>query len=431
MPAKKTPSRNEEELRGRIAELEIRLAEAEETLRAIREGEVDAVVVSGSRGEQIFSLTGTDSIYRVIVETMKEAAFTVTFDGTVLFCNARFGEFVKRPLEQIVGRPLQEFVAKGDRAAASSLLLAARQRPVKRRLVFLGTEGRAVPAHVSANVLHQPDGPSICVVASDLTELENSTELIRRLRRQQEELRAANEDLEGFTYTVSHDLRAPLRNICGFAQLLERGAAAALDEKNRHYLEVIGASVRHLDALIEGLLSFSHTGRADMKKQRVSLDALAAEVVEEVKAEMPGRKILWVVHPLPAVTGDAALLKLALFNLVHNAAKYSGKKPAPKVEIGHIPGAAEDTIFVRDNGEGFDMNYAGKLFGLFQRLQGAREFPGTGLGLANVKRSIQRHGGRTWAEGVAGQGATFYFALPRREEGDEGRRRETHPARRG
>ena len=194
MPAKKNTA-HEEDQQQKIEELEIRLAEAEETLRAIREGEVDAVIVSGTKGEQIFSLVGTDSIYRLIVETMKEAAFTVTFDGTILFCNAQFGRFVKRPLEMITGRPLHEFVADGNLAAATSLLIAAQQQPVKQRLVFEASDGTTVPAHISANVLNQPDSLSICVVASDLTELENSTELIQQLRRQQEAIQAANEEL--------------------------------------------------------------------------------------------------------------------------------------------------------------------------------------------------------------------------------------------
>ncbi len=194
MPAKKQPTQLEEKQR-KIEELEIRLAEAEETLRAIREGEVDAVVVSGTRGDQIFSLVGTDSIYRLIVETMKEAAFTVTFDGTILFCNAQFGELVKRPLEVIVGHPLHEFVEEGQRASATSLLVSAQRKPAKTRLVFQDLNHASVPTFVSANVLNQPDNLSICVVASDLSELENSTELLQQLRRQQEMLRESEEQL--------------------------------------------------------------------------------------------------------------------------------------------------------------------------------------------------------------------------------------------
>jgi PAS domain S-box-containing protein len=190
---KKKPTRQEQELKRKNKELRLRLAEADETLRAIREGEVDAVIVCGSRGEQVFSLVGAESIYRLIVETMKEAAFTVSFDGIILFCNAQFGEFVKRPMEQIVGCSLQEFVAKDSESSASWILAAAGKQPVRRRFVFQAADGAAVPAYISANVLSQPDGVSICVVANDLRELENSTELIQQLRKQEEALRHSEE----------------------------------------------------------------------------------------------------------------------------------------------------------------------------------------------------------------------------------------------
>ncbi len=193
MLSKKKPAKRKPDLKQRNKELRSRLKEAEETLRAIREGEVDAVVVSGAKGEQIYSLVGAESIYRLIVETMKEAAFTVTFDGTILLCNAQFGEFVKRSMEQIVGHSLIEFVAEDKRTAASWFLAAARKQPVRQRFVFQAADGTSVAAHVSANVLNQPDGMSICVVASDLTELENSTELIQQLRKQQEALRQSEE----------------------------------------------------------------------------------------------------------------------------------------------------------------------------------------------------------------------------------------------
>jgi PAS domain S-box-containing protein len=177
-----------------IEELRAQLDEANETLRAIREGEVDAVVVSGSRGEQVFSLVGAESIYRLIVETMKEAAFTVTFEGKILYCNTQLGEFLKRPINQILGHELNEFVDPSNHSAAESLLIGAREHTVRQRLVFADAGGRPVPAHISANVLNQPDGLNICVVATNLTELENSTEMIQRLRRQQEALRKSELD---------------------------------------------------------------------------------------------------------------------------------------------------------------------------------------------------------------------------------------------
>src|SRR5512143_3154181 len=165
----KAVAKTKQQLLHEIEDLRAQLAEAQETLRAIREGEVDAIVVSGAKGEQIFSLVGAESVYRLIVETMKEAAFTVTFDGKILYCNLQFGELIRRPLEQIVGHSLQEFVAPQDQQAVESLLAISHERPVKQRIMFKHVDGAQVPAHLSANVLNQPDALSICVVATDLT----------------------------------------------------------------------------------------------------------------------------------------------------------------------------------------------------------------------------------------------------------------------
>jgi signal transduction histidine kinase len=259
----------------------------------------------------------------------------------------------------------------------------------------------------------------IAVAGDDeLAELSRAFDLMaEKLQRSYRSLEAANKELEGFSYSVSHDLRAPLRHINAFIELLVKRSPTVLDDKTRHYLDVISSSAKQMGKLIDDLLSFSRMGRAEMKQTRVNLDALLAEVVEAVRSEMAERQILWVANPLPEVTGDPAMLKIALYNLVHNAAKYSANKPAARIEIGQIPGSAEVTIFVKDNGAGFDMKYVDKLFGLFQRLHTTDEFPGTGLGLANVRRIIHRHGGRTWAEGAVDEGATFFFTLPPQQEG--------------
>ena len=179
----------QEQLAQENEELRARLAEAEETLRAIREGEVDAIVVAGPGGEQIFSLTGAEQVYRLIAETMSEAALTVAFDGTVLFANAQSGQLLRRPLEQIVGHPLSDFVHPDHRAAGDALLVIAQNQRVRQRLVLLAADGTAVPTHVASSILDQPGGRSICLTVADLTELENSTDLVQELRSQQEELR--------------------------------------------------------------------------------------------------------------------------------------------------------------------------------------------------------------------------------------------------
>ena len=229
-----------------------------------------------------------------------------------------------------------------------------------------------------------------------------------------EQVQAVNAELEAFTYSVSHDLRAPLRHIDGFAGLLAKHAGPQLDEQGRRYVQVISDAARKMGRLIDDLLAFSRTGRAPLHLTSVDQAALVAAVIREGGYDGPGRTIEWHLAPLPAVRADAALLRQVWANYLDNAVKYSGKVPQPRIEVGTAAGAApgECVCFVRDNGAGFDPRYADQLFGVFQRLHTEAEFEGTGIGLANVRRIIGRHGGRTWAEGAVGAGATFYFALP-------------------
>jgi signal transduction histidine kinase len=226
-------------------------------------------------------------------------------------------------------------------------------------------------------------------------------------------LQAANSELEAFSYSVSHDLRAPLRHIDGYAALLAKAAGETLNDKARRYLQTISDSAKQMGQLIDDLLVFSRMGRQDMLRTTVNLDQLVKTVLHDIRLDLQGRTISWTMHPLPEVLGDPAMLRQVFVNLISNALKFTATRPEAKIEIGATkrnPGEVE--IFVRDNGVGFDMQYVNKLFGVFQRLHRNDEFEGTGIGLANVRRIIHRHGGRTWAEGVLNQGATFYFSLP-------------------
>jgi PAS domain S-box-containing protein len=228
-----------------------------------------------------------------------------------------------------------------------------------------------------------------------------------------QQLHAANTELEAFSYSVSHDLRAPLRHIDGFADLLSKHAAGSLDDKGRRYLSTISESAKRMGTLIDDLLVFSRMGRSEMHSEKVDTDALTQEVIREVMQDARDRRVEWKCDVLPAVTGDKALLRQVLLNLLSNAVKYSRPRDPAIIEIGCADGeAGEKIFFVRDNGVGFDMTYADKLFGVFQRLHRTSEFEGTGIGLANVRRIILRHGGRTWAEGKLNEGSTFYFSLP-------------------
>jgi signal transduction histidine kinase len=226
------------------------------------------------------------------------------------------------------------------------------------------------------------------------------------------QLEEANRELDAFSYSVSHDLRAPLRHIQGYVNFLHREVEGTLSDKGRRYLETIKKAGKQMGDLIDDLLAFSQMGRAKMRETTVDLNVAIREAREGVTLKLQGREVVWDILELPLVRGDAGLLRSVLANLIGNAVKYSRIRKVARIEIG-TSGMEEDRIvfFVRDNGAGFDMKYAGRLFGVFQRLHGPDEFEGTGIGLANVRRIVSRHGGRTWAEGKVDEGATFYFTL--------------------
>ncbi|MBI4523297.1 MAG: hypothetical protein HY695_05725 [Deltaproteobacteria bacterium] len=249
---------------------------------------------------------------------------------------------------------------------------------------------------------------------------EDIRKLIEDLKQRSGELEEANKELQAFSYSVSHDLRAPVRHMHGYAELLKETALSSLNEKGRHYLDTILDSAKEMTNLIDELLAFSRMGQAEIKKSRVVLDQILQKAMKNLSADMDGRKIIWKIDSLPEVYGDPFMLRLVLLNYLSNALKFTRTRSEARIEIGAMNGEKHEAIvFVRDNGVGFDMRYVDKLFGIFQRLHRAGEFEGTGIGLANVRRIIARHGGRTWAEGSLDGGATFYFSLPQSQKGDQ------------
>jgi signal transduction histidine kinase len=236
------------------------------------------------------------------------------------------------------------------------------------------------------------------------------------LQQKAAELEAANRELEGFSYSVSHDLRAPLRHMAGFMELLQKKEWPRLDETSRRYVTVILEASKKMGRLIDDLLAFSRIGRSEMHMAAVDFGTLVREAIEELQHDAEGREVSWTIGELPGVKGDAALLRLMLVNLLSNALKFTRTRTCAEIEMGYTRRQDEHVFFIRDNGVGFDEKYSGKLFGVFQRLHRQDEFEGTGIGLANVQRIVSRHGGRIWAEGAVGQGATFYFTLTGIEE---------------
>jgi PAS domain S-box-containing protein len=238
--------------------------------------------------------------------------------------------------------------------------------------------------------------------------------LNQELAKRSTDLESINKELEAFAYSISHDLRAPLRHMAGYTELLQKRASSGLDEKSNHYITMMLESAKRMGNLIDDLLAFSRIGRAETQKTLVGLAQLVREALSEVREDTVERNIAWKIGALPDFYGDRSMLRLVLVNLISNAVKFTRTRPQAEIEVGCANGNTDDfVIFVRDNGVGFDMKYVNKLFGVFQRLHQAAEFEGTGIGLATVQRIIHRHGGKVWAEGVVDGGATFYFSAPR------------------
>ena len=240
-----------------------------------------------------------------------------------------------------------------------------------------------------------------------------NADLEHRVVERTEQLAAANKELESFSYSVSHDLRAPVRAIAGFSKLLAEHHESALDDEAKRKLGIVRSEAARMGTLIDDLLAFSRLGRQSLQMRTVDMEELVRLNFETLKTQQPDARAELRLGALPAALGDRSLLAQVWINLLSNAFKFSAKKENPTIEVGAISEPEHHTYFVRDNGAGFDPRYGAKLFGVFQRLHDPSEFPGTGVGLALVQRIVARHGGRVWAEGEVGEGATFYFTLPR------------------
>jgi light-regulated signal transduction histidine kinase (bacteriophytochrome) len=272
---------------------------------------------------------------------------------------------------------------------------------------------------INARRLQQGDTmmPALLLTVSDVTSRALVEQQVNELNRQLEgkvtQVSDVNRELEAFSYSVSHDLRAPLRHIAGFARKLEQHLGDRLDDKGRHHIEVIAGSAQRMALLIDDLLVFSRLGRGALRLQAVDMQSLVDEARALAESGVRDRRIVWTVAPLPMVIGDENMLRTVWQNLLSNAVKYTGQCEVARIEVSVQQDRNGDYQFtVADNGAGFDMQYADKLFGVFQRLHRPSEFPGNGIGLANVRRILTRHGGRVWAEAELGHGARFHFSLP-------------------
>lgn len=531
-----------------IEDLRARLAEMEQTLEAIHEGQVDAVVVEDRRGPRVYTLETPDLPYRELVEQMSEGAASISQNGILLFCNKRLAQMVDQPLESLVGSPVCTLVAGSKRSAFVRLLDHCLAGEAKGEMQFEKPDGTLMPVHVSLRGIETDQGSSICMVATDLSELKEAAseikhqadrhdalisttadgywhcdlegklldvnetycamsgysrqELMRMSREELEglgilqslheeikrmhggqfvrfetqshkkdgsifyaeisasylpatsellifvrdvsgrklaeaerdraeeklrhlnekledrisartkELQDLNQELESFNYAIAHDLRVPLRHIDAYTNMLMEEAGPVLGESATDLIQKLHRTTDFMAHLLEDLLSLARLGRQKIQTQTCGLDKIVEEVVKELEPESRDHVVEWRIQKLPFVDCDPALMKTVVSNLLSNAVKFSKFRRPAIIEVGCEQRDAEIVVFVRDNGVGFSMQYADKLFGIFQRLHRQEDFSGTGVGLAIVQRLIQRHGGRVWAEAELNKGAKFYFSLP-------------------
>jgi PAS domain S-box-containing protein len=360
------------------------------------------------------------------VETSPNAILLVDLEGKIVLVNAQAEKMFGFPREELLGQkadmlvPLR-FRERLQHGSVFSAHFQERRTEREAELYGLRKDGNEFPIEVGLSALQTEIGTLMSSSIVDITERKRAHDEIQRLNAELEmrvaqrtaQLTESNKELEAFNYSAAHDLRAPLRHMVGFLKLLHKGWYDKLDDDGRHYLDVVASSSKNMGVLLDDLLNFSRLGRIELKRDVVSLDEIVSRIRQELVPELKGRNVTWEISDLPDVKGDSSMLHQALFNLVSNAVKYTSKCDDTRIEIGSKNGTENRvTVFVRDNGAGFEPEYVDKLFRVFQRLHSAREYEGTGIGLAIVRRVVERHGGEAWAEGAPGKGATFYISLP-------------------
>ena len=379
-------------------------------------------------------LQAASSYARSLIEASLDPLVTISRNGKITDVNKATETATGMPRDQLVGRDFSDFFTDPDLARAGYRQAFAEGSVTDYPLAIRNASGSVMEVLYNASTYRDETGEVVGVFAAarDVTARKQAETELAKYQRHLEDLvagrtaelatanlalNAANRELETFAFSVSHDLRAPLRAVDGFSLALQEDYADKLDPEAQRLIQVIRDSVMKMGRLIEDILEFSRAGRRELAATDIDMTGLAQTVLSDLAPAMTGRRINVNVAPLPPSNGDRQMMQRVWMNLLDNAIKFTIRKVDAQIDIGSYPEGDETVYFVKDNGAGFDMTYVDKLFGVFQRLHSPQDFPGTGAGLAIVKRIVGRHGGRVWAEGKVGEGATFYFALPQRQPG--------------
>lgn len=395
-----------------------------ESLKLIHELEVHKIELELQNHElERTRSVATDAVkkFTELYDLAPSGYFTFSREGKIIELNLMGSQMLGKARNYLRNRQFNSFVSEGSRTVFNLFMERVFKNGVKESCEIVITNNGNLPFYVHLTGIVTDNGEECLIIALDISDRISAEEELRKLNdkleqlliHRMEQLEATNAELEAFSYSVSHDLRAPLRIIKGFTDILRNDYHSKLTGEAKHCLDTIYGSTQKMGVLIEDLLRFSKIGRAELRKAPLLMNKVVEDALVQIRPLYSGRKIECDISALPEVFGDYNLLRQVWVNLFDNALKYSGKREKAKITVGFKEENNEVIFYVKDNGVGFNMKYAYKLFGVFQRLHSEAQFEGTGVGLANVRRIITRHGGKTWAESEEEKGATFYFSIPK------------------
>ena len=425
----KNPSEEAEKLNKKIKTLQQQLKKANKSIDAIKNGNIDALVIQGKKDIKVYTEKTADKTYRILIEKMHEGAVTLNEEGTILYCNSYFAHLVNLPLQKVIGEKFKKFIGDSSKERLDALIKLGWKSPSQDEITLYTNEARSTCVLMSVNTVSLNNTPVLSIILTDLTiQNNNKNEMERRakeLEQKNKELENANKDLTSFTYISSHDLQEPLRKIQNFVTVLLEEEEGNLSEIGKGYFSSLSKTAKRMQALIEDLLLYSRTKTSDHKFEKTDLNLIIDEVTNEYEEVIKEKKATIEAANLGKVRIIRFQLHQLMQNLISNSLKFSKPQTAPRIIIKsrHVPGSKLINeklssqinychVTYTDNGIGFDPQYNERIFEVFQRLHGQNEYKGTGMGLAICKRIIENHNGIITASGKVNKGTRFDMYIP-------------------